>query len=126
MQCGFVCFPSMDQQIFALVSSKFFCVDVSNIPLSKFSSPFFPYIYYYMQPNSTCGISKYYINSGGCEDSVIGNSTLETLSGERTQTTLELSSFTNFSVTFEDQNNNIMCQSFSENFTIYNYCIFTQ
>ena len=105
----------------------FCCVDISNISLSKvLFSFFFPYIYYYIQPNSTCGITKYYINSGGCEDSVVGNSTLETLSGKRTQTTLELSSFTNFSVTSEDQNNNIMCQSFSENFTIHIDCIFTQ
>ena len=77
-----------------------------------------------MQPNSTCGISKYYINSGDCDDSLVGNSTLETLSGEGTRATLELSSFTNFSVTSEDQNSNIMCQSFSENFTTRIDCFF--
>ena len=71
-----------------------------------------------MQPNSTCGMSKYYISSSVCEDSVIGNSTLETLSGEHTQAMIELISFTNFSVTSEDKNNNIMCQSFSENIRI--------
>ena len=69
------------------------------------------------KPNSTCGISNYYINSGGCQDSVTGNSTaVQILSGNTTQVILDLSSFimTKFSVTSEDQNNIIMCQPFSK------------
>ena len=68
------------------------------------------------KPNSTCGISSYYINSGGCQDSVTGNSTtMQILTGDTTQVIPDhLSSLTNFSVISEDQDSNTMCQSFSE------------
>ena len=66
--------------------------------------------------NSTCGISNYYINSGGCHDSVTENSTTaQILTGDTTQVIPDhLSSLTNFSVTSEDHNNNTMCQPLSE------------
>ena len=80
---------------------------------SHFLTLLHAYIFVDAKPNSTCGISNYYINPGGCENSVTGNSAT-ILTGDSKQVIRDLSSLTNFSVTSEDQYSNTFCQSFSE------------
>ena len=101
------------------VISRNVCTDVADILLVTDILLHIYFLILYMQPNSTCGISKYYINSGVCKDSATGSSTQQTLTGNTMLVIRNLSSLTTFSVTSEDQNNNTMCQSFSEKFRIH-------